>query len=176
MLSTTNSNLAKLKAMKAAKAAEAEQAATIASAVPGTTAAAAASPVKILAVFGTRPGAIKMAPVVLRLKQDKRFECNVCVSGQHRELLDGVLNDFSIVPDHDLNVMRDGQSFSEVAGKVLLGLDDYLNTYLPDLMLVHGDTATGTAAALCAFYRGIPVAHVEAGLRTGIRSGRYVFR
>lgn len=173
MLSTTNSNLAKLKAMKAARDAEKEQDSSVASRIPGKKETAEASPVKILAVFGTRPEAIKMAPVVLRLKQDKRFECKVCVSGQHRELLDGVLNDFSIVPDHDLNVMRDGQSFSEVAGKVLIGLDEYLDTYMPDLMLVHGDTATGTAAALCAFYRGIPVAHVEAGLRTGLKTSPF---
>ena len=133
----------------------------------------AAPAVKVLAVFGTRPEAIKMAPVIKLLQKDKRFECKVCVSGQHRELLDGVLKDLEIAPDHDLNVMRDGQGFAEVAGKVMLGLDEYLNTYAPDLMLVHGDTTTSVASALCAFYRGIPVAHIEAGLRTGVKTSPY---
>ena len=137
------------------------------------TGSAAEEAVSILAVFGTRPEAIKMAPVIRRLKQDKRFECKVCVSGQHRELLDSVLKDMDIVPDHDLNVMREGQGFAEVAGKVMLGLDEYLGTYTPDMILVHGDTTTSVAAALCAFYRGIPVAHVEAGLRTGVKTSPY---
>ena len=124
------------------------------------------SPIRIMTVFGTRPEAIKMAPLVKLLKADSRFECKVCVSGQHRELLDSVLKEFDIVPDYDLNVMRAGQSFAEVSGKVLLGLDEVLNTYTPDMIVVHGDTSTSVAAALTAFYRGIPVAHVEAGLRT----------
>ncbi len=168
MLSKANSDLNRLK--KALKASEGKD-------VSGTEAAdktATPAPVvKVLAVFGTRPEAIKMAPVVKRLQQDGRFECKVCVSGQHRELLDSVLNDFSITADHDLNVMRDGQSFAEVAGKVMLGLDEYLERYTPDIVLVHGDTATSVAAALCAFYRGIPVAHVEAGLRTGYKTSPY---
>ncbi|MCR5010415.1 MAG: UDP-N-acetylglucosamine 2-epimerase (non-hydrolyzing) [Clostridia bacterium] len=168
MLSKANSGLTRLKkALAASDGKDPEQQ------IVRETSEVPASLVKILAVFGTRPEAIKMAPVILRLKQDRRFECKVCVSGQHRELLDGVLKDFSIVPDHDLNVMRDGQGFSEVAGKVMLGLDEYLNAYMPDLILVHGDTATSVAAALCAFYRGIPVAHVEAGLRTGIKTSPY---
>ena len=179
MLSTKNTNLEKLMAMKkaapgtaCAQAAESQTAAYAETAAAADQAAAAvlASPIRVLAVFGTRPEAIKMAPLVLRLKQDKRFDCKVCVSGQHRELLDSVLKDFDIVPDHDLNVMKDGQGFAEVAGKVLQGLDDYLNTCITDIILVHGDTATSVAAALCAFYRGIPVAHVEAGLRTGIKT------
>ena len=135
--------------------------------------AGAAEKVRILAVFGTRPEAIKMAPVIKLLKEDRRFECCVCVSGQHRELLDSVLKDMDIVPDHDLNVMREGQGFAEVAGRVMLGLNEFLDTYTPDMILVHGDTTTSVAAALCAFYRGIPVAHVEAGLRTGIKTSPY---
>ena len=122
--------------------------------------------IKLLAVFGTRPEAVKMAPLIRLLKEDPRFECRVCVSAQHRELLDAALLEFGIEPDWDLDVMRPAQSMAEVAGRVLIGLEGPIREYRPDMVLVHGDTATGLAAALCAFYCGVPAAHVEAGLRT----------
>ena len=122
--------------------------------------------IKLLAVFGTRPEAVKMAPLIRLLKEDPRFECRVCVSAQHRELLDAALLEFGIEPDWDLDVMRPAQSMAEVAGRVLRGLEGPIREYRPDMVLVHGDTATGLAAALCAFYCGVPAAHVEAGLRT----------
>lgn len=125
--------------------------------------------IRLLAVFGTRPEAVKMAPLIRLLKEDARFECRVCVSAQHRELLDAALEEFGIEPDWDLDVMRSSQSMAEVAGRVLLGLEGPITEYRPDMVLVHGDTATGLAAALCAFYCGVPVAHVEAGLRTWSR-------
>ncbi|NCB85526.1 MAG: UDP-N-acetylglucosamine 2-epimerase (non-hydrolyzing) [Bacteroidia bacterium] len=123
---------------------------------------------KILFVFGTRPEAIKMAPLVLEFKKyPKDFETVVCVSGQHREMLDTVLDLFQIVPDYDLNIMQANQDLYDVTNRILTGLRDVLKQVKPDLVFVHGDTTTSTTAALAAFYQQIPVAHVEAGLRTG---------
>lgn len=123
---------------------------------------------KILLVFGTRPEAIKMAPLVHEFKKHPdQFETKVCVTGQHREMLDQVLELFQIVPDVDLNIMKSGQDLYDVTSRVLLGMRDVLDALKPDVVFVHGDTTTSSAAALAAFYRQIPVAHVEAGLRTG---------
>ena len=122
---------------------------------------------KIMLVFGTRPEAIKMAPLVKCLQErDKEFETIVCVTGQHREMLDQVLNIFDIKPDYDLNIMKQGQDLYDVTARVLTGMRDVLKEVQPDVVLVHGDTTTSTAAALAAFYQQIPVGHVEAGLRT----------
>lgn len=122
---------------------------------------------KILIVFGTRPEAIKMAPVVKVFKQDAiNFKTIVCVTGQHREMLDQVLHIFDIQPDFDLNIMKKNQDLYDVTANVLLGMRDVLEQTNPDIVFVHGDTTTSTAAALAAFYKCIPVAHVEAGLRT----------
>ena len=122
---------------------------------------------KILLVFGTRPEAIKMAPVVIKLKeQSDAFQTLVCVTGQHREMLDQVLRIFNITPDYDLNIMKQGQDLYDVTTRVLTGMRDILKETQPDVVLVHGDTTTSTAAALAAFYQQIPVGHVEAGLRT----------
>lgn len=121
----------------------------------------------VLLVFGTRPEAIKMAPLVKEFqKQTEYFKTIVCVTGQHREMLDQVLSIFNIMPDYDLNIMRQGQDLYDVTSRVLLGMRDVLKEVKPDIVLVHGDTTTSTAAALAAFYRQIPVGHVEAGLRT----------
>lgn len=122
---------------------------------------------KVLLVFGTRPEAIKMAPLVKQFQKDtEHFETVVCVTGQHREMLDQVLHIFDIKPDYDLNIMKQGQDLYDVTSKVLLGMRDVLKKEKPDVVFVHGDTTTSTAAALAAFYQQIPVAHVEAGLRT----------
>lgn len=119
-------------------------------------------------VFGTRPEAIKMAPLVKAFQACKEdFETVVCVTGQHREMLDQVLSLFDIKPDFDLNIMKQGQDLYDVTSRVLLGMRDVFKTCVPDILFVHGDTTTSTAAALAAFYHQIPVAHVEAGLRTG---------
>jgi len=121
----------------------------------------------ILLVFGTRPEAIKMAPLVKEFqKYPEDFETIVCVTGQHREMLDQVLQIFDITPDYDLNIMKQGQDLYDVTSRVLLGMRDVLCQTHPDVVLVHGDTTTSTAAALAAFYQQIPVGHVEAGLRT----------
>lgn len=121
----------------------------------------------ILLVFGTRPEAIKMAPLVKALQaQPEKFKTIVCVTGQHREMLDQVLAIFDIQPDYDLNIMKQGQDLYDVTSRVLLGMRDVLREAKPDIVLVHGDTTTSTAAALAAFYQQIPVGHVEAGLRT----------
>ena len=118
-------------------------------------------------VFGTRPEAIKMAPLVKEFqKYPDKFKTIVCVTGQHREMLDQVLRVFEIVPDYDLNIMKQGQDLYDVTSRVLLGMRDVLKKVQPDVVLVHGDTTTSTAAALAAFYQQIPVGHVEAGLRT----------
>ena len=118
-------------------------------------------------VFGTRPEAIKMAPLVKEFqKNTKDFKTLVCVTGQHREMLDQVLHIFSIKPDYDLNIMKQGQDLYDVTSRVLLGMRDVLQKVKPAVVLVHGDTTTSTAAALAAFYQQIPVGHVEAGLRT----------
>ena len=122
---------------------------------------------KVLLVFGTRPEAIKMAPLVKVLKNDARFEAVVAVTAQHREMLDMVLELFSIAPDYDLNIMKMGQDLFDITTSVLLGLRDVIRATRPDLMLVHGDTTTTMASSLAAFYEDIPVGHVEAGLRTG---------
>ena len=122
---------------------------------------------KVLLVFGTRPEAIKMAPLVKELQSHPDlFQTLVCVTGQHREMLDQVLKIFSLVPDYDLNIMKQGQDLYDITSKVLLGMRDVLQQVRPDVVLVHGDTTTSTAAALAAFYQQIPVGHVEAGLRT----------
>lgn len=120
----------------------------------------------ILLVFGTRPEAIKMAPLVKEFQKNDEFNTVVCVTGQHREMLDQVLHIFDIVPDYDLNIMKQGQDLYDVTSRVLLGMRDVLKEVRPDVVLVHGDTTTSTAAALAAFYQQIPVGHVEAGLRT----------
>ena len=118
-------------------------------------------------VFGTRPEAIKMAPLVKAFQQQpEEFETVVCVTGQHREMLDQVLKIFEITPDYDLNIMKQGQDLYDVTARVLTGMRDVLKEAQPDVVLVHGDTTTSTAAALAAFYQQIPVGHVEAGLRT----------
>ncbi|WJD71547.1 UDP-N-acetylglucosamine 2-epimerase (non-hydrolyzing) [Pseudomonas asiatica] len=122
---------------------------------------------KTLCVFGTRPEAIKMAPLAMALAEDSRFEAKVCVTGQHREMLDQVLELFSLQPDYDLNVMRPGQDLTDVTTAILQGLKKVFCEFKPDIILVHGDTATTFAASLAAYYQQIPVAHVEAGLRTG---------
>lgn len=122
---------------------------------------------KIAVVFGTRPEAIKMAPVIKELeKNNSKFECIVIVSAQHREMLDQVLNIFSIKPDYDLNVMLPNQSLSHVTSKILVEMEKIIQIEEPDLILVHGDTTTSFSASLAAFYQRVPVAHVEAGLRT----------
>ncbi len=123
--------------------------------------------VKVLTVFGTRPEAIKMAPLVHALAQDDAFESRVCVTAQHREMLDQVLRLFEIVPDYDLNIMKPGQGLSEITCRILEGLKGVLEDFKPDVVLVHGDTTTTMATSLAAFYQRIPVGHVEAGLRTG---------
>jgi UDP-N-acetylglucosamine 2-epimerase len=126
---------------------------------------------RILIVFGTRPEAIKMAPLCLLLAGDPRFETRICVTAQHRELLDQVLTDFSIKPHYDLNLMRANQSLTDITCNVLAGLSKVLSEWRPDLLLVHGDTTTALSASLAAFYHFVSVGHVEAGLRTGnIRS------
>ena len=122
---------------------------------------------KILLAFGTRPEAIKMAPLVKEFqKRVAQFETIVCVTGQHREMLDQVLTIFNIKPDYDLNIMKQGQDLYEVTARVLIGMRDVLKDVNPDVVLVHGDTTTSMAVALAAFYQQIPVGHVEAGLRT----------
>ena len=122
---------------------------------------------KILLVFGTRPEAIKMAPLVKEFQKNQEvFETIVCVTGQHREMLDQVLKIFDIKPDYDLNIMKQGQDLYDVTARVLTGMRDVFKQCKPDVVLVHGDTTTSTAAALAAFYQQIPVGHVEAGLRT----------
>ena len=121
----------------------------------------------LLTVFGTRPEAIKMAPVVAALKQVPEFDVRVCVTAQHREMLDQVLALFDITPDYDLNIMAPGQDLFDVTSRVLLGMRDVLKDCAPDMVLVHGDTTTCFSAGLAAFYAGVPVGHVEAGLRTG---------
>lgn len=122
---------------------------------------------KILLVFGTRPEAIKMAPLVKELeKHTTEFDIKVCVTGQHREMLDQVLSIFDIEPDYDLNIMKQGQDLYDITSRVLIGMRDVLVECKPDIVLVHGDTTTSTAAALAAFYQQILVGHVEAGLRT----------
>lgn len=122
---------------------------------------------KVLTVFGTRPEAIKMAPLVHALANDADFEAKVCVTAQHREMLDQVLKLFEITPDYDLNIMKPGQDLTDITCRILEGLKGVFADFQPDVVLVHGDTATTMATSLAAFYHRIPVGHVEAGLRTG---------
>lgn len=124
---------------------------------------------RILTVFGTRPEAIKMAPVVRALASEECVDARVCVTGQHLEMLKQVLRLFDIEPDYDLAVMRPGQDLTGITSAVLEGMGSVLDDFRPNRILVHGDTTTTFAAALAAYYRQIPVAHVEAGLRTGNR-------
>jgi UDP-N-acetylglucosamine 2-epimerase (non-hydrolysing) len=123
--------------------------------------------VKTLCVFGTRPEAIKMAPLALALNADSRFDAKVCVTGQHRQMLDQVLGLFDLIPDFDLNIMKPGQDLSDITSAILKGMKQVFSDFRPDVVLVHGDTATTFASTLAAYYHQIPVAHVEAGLRTG---------
>lgn len=123
--------------------------------------------IRVLTVFGTRPEAIKMAPLVKALAASDWIDARVCVTAQHREMLDQVLDLFQIVPDHDLNLMKPGQDLTDITANVLHGLKAVLAEFAPDLLLVHGDTTTTLAASLAAYYQRIPVGHVEAGLRTG---------
>ncbi|MDA0406785.1 UDP-N-acetylglucosamine 2-epimerase (non-hydrolyzing) [Vibrio alginolyticus] len=122
---------------------------------------------KVLTVFGTRPEAIKMAPLVHALASDERFESRCCVTAQHREMLDQVLELFEIIPDYDLNLMQPGQTLNDVTARILVELKPVLQDFKPDVVLVHGDTATTFSASLAAYYEQIAVGHVEAGLRTG---------
>ncbi len=121
---------------------------------------------RVMPVFGTRPEAIKMAPLVAALLADEHIDCMVCVTGQHREMLDQVLDQFDIKPRFDLNIMKESQTLTSITSSVLEGMDEVIVKSKPDLILVHGDTTTSFAAALAAFYRKIPVGHVEAGLRS----------
>lgn len=130
-------------------------------------------PIKVMLVFGTRPEAIKMAPLYLELKRRPEIECIACVTAQHRKMLDDVLTSFGIKPDYDLDVMKQGQTLAYITSSVLNGLSEVLREVKPDLVLVHGDTSTAFAAALSAFYERIPVGHVEAGLRTYDRYSPY---
>ena len=122
---------------------------------------------KVLSVFGTRPEAIKLAPVVLKLAESPVVESRVCVTAQHREMLDQVLSLFEIVPDYDLDIMKPGQTLNDITARVMQGLDAVYKDFEPDLVLVHGDTSTTFAASLAAYHNQIKVGHVEAGLRTG---------
>ena len=121
---------------------------------------------KILFIFGTRPEAIKMAPLIKETGQSRSLGIEICVTGQHREMLDQVLKLFDICPDYDLNIMQPGQDLYDITSRILINLRDVLQQSKPDLVLVHGDTTTSMAAALAAFYQQIPVGHIEAGLRT----------
>ena len=121
---------------------------------------------KIMSVFGTRPEAIKMCPLIKELKERKNIDLCVCVTAQHREMLDSVLSVFNVKPDYDLNVMKKGQSLYDITTAVLCGIGEILHSLCPDIVLVHGDTSTAYAAALACFYAKIPVAHVETGLRS----------
>ena len=122
--------------------------------------------IKVMTVFGTRPEAIKMAPLVKELKKRKEVECIVCVTAQHREMLDQVLETFDIVPDYDLNIMKQGQTLTDITIRALKGLEEVIKEVKPNIVLVHGDTTTTFAGALAAFYNQTDIGHVEAGLRT----------
>lgn len=122
--------------------------------------------IKVMTVFGTRPEAIKMAPLVKELKSRKEIKCIVCVTAQHRQMLDQVLNVFNIVPDYDLDIMKQGQTLSDITSRALKGLEEVINKERPNIVLVHGDTTTTFAGALAAYYTGTDIGHVEAGLRT----------
>ena len=122
--------------------------------------------IKVMTVFGTRPEAIKMAPLVKELKKREEIECIVCVTAQHRQMLDQVLNTFEIVPDYDLNIMQQGQTLSDITSRALKGLEEVIQKERPNIVLVHGDTTTTLAGALASYYSQVDVGHVEAGLRT----------
>ena len=122
--------------------------------------------IKVMTIFGTRPEAIKMAPLVLELKKRKEVECIVCVTAQHREMLDQVLETFKIIPDYDLNIMKKTQTLADITTRALIGLEDVIKKEKPDLVLVHGDTTTTFVGGLAAFYNQVDIGHVEAGLRT----------
>ena len=122
--------------------------------------------IKVMTIFGTRPEAIKMAPLVQELKNRKEIECIVCVTAQHREMLDQVLETFKITPDYDLNIMKQGQTLADITTRALMGLENVIKETKPDIVLVHGDTTTTFAGALAAFYNQVDIGHVEAGLRT----------
>ena len=128
---------------------------------------------KLMLVFGTRPDAIKMAPLLFACQKDSRLKTSVCVTAQHRQILDDVLAQFDIKPDFDLNIMRENQTLTDITTRVLIGMDEVLTRALPDVLLVHGDTTTGLSAGLSAFYHRIPIGHVEAGLRTGNAASPY---
>ncbi|MCI8540974.1 MAG: UDP-N-acetylglucosamine 2-epimerase (non-hydrolyzing) [Erysipelotrichaceae bacterium] len=121
---------------------------------------------KVMVIFGTRPEAIKMAPLVKELQRREKIKTIVCVTAQHRQMLDQVLQTFQIVPDYDLDIMKKGQTLTQITSRVLTGLESVMQTEKPDLVLVHGDTSTTYAGALAAYYNHIPIGHVEAGLRT----------
>jgi UDP-N-acetylglucosamine 2-epimerase (non-hydrolysing) len=123
-------------------------------------------PIKVMLVFGTRPEAIKMAPLALLLANDERFDCRICVTGQHRQMLDQVLGIFRLEATYDLEIMRPSQDLSDITSAVLLGMRGVFEQFLPDIVLVHGDTATTFAASLASYYHQVPIGHVEAGLRT----------
>ena len=129
--------------------------------------------IKVLSIFGTRPEAIKMAPLVKALERHIQIESRVCVTAQHREMLDQVLKTFSIVPDYDLNIMQKGQTLTDITTRVLDGMKMVIADFKPDLMLVHGDTSTAFASALSAFYHQVAIGHVEAGLRTNNKYSPY---
>ncbi len=129
--------------------------------------------IKVMSIFGTRPEAIKMAPVVKALENDKAIESIVCVTAQHREMLDQVLDLFDIKPDYDLDIMKSNQTLSEITSRMVTGLDPVIKEAKPDMILVHGDTTTTFSAALSAFYNGVKVGHVEAGLRSGDKNSPY---
>ena len=122
--------------------------------------------IKVMSVFGTRPEAIKMAPVVKELERRSEIKSIVCVTAQHREMLDQVLEVFDIKPDYDLNVMQPNQTLSTITSKILVGIEEVIQKEQPDIVLVHGDTSTSMVAALASFYQQTTIGHVEAGLRT----------
>lgn len=129
--------------------------------------------IKVISIFGTRPEAIKMAPLVKELESRKEIESIVCVTAQHREMLDQVLNTFNITPHYDLNIMKQGQTLSDITARVLYGLENVIKEEKPDIILVHGDTTTTFAGALAAFYNQVAIGHVEAGLRTDNKYSPY---
>src|SRR5574344_2250662 len=129
--------------------------------------------IKVMTVFGTRPEAIKMAPLVKELKTRKEIETIVCVTAQHREMLDQVLKTFDIKPDYDLNIMKQGQTLGDITTRALVGLEGVIKETKPDIVLVHGDTTTTFAGALVAFYNQVDIGHVEAGLRTNDKYSPY---
>ena len=122
--------------------------------------------IKVMSIFGTRPEAIKMAPLVKRLKTESCIDSYVCVTAQHRQMLDQVLEAFDIVPDYDLNIMKERQTLTDITANVLRGIENVIKEVRPDLVLVHGDTTTAFAGALAAYYNQVAIGHVEAGLRT----------